>query len=387
MSGRARTIQQIDPLGALGARVYSVLAGVAVVLLALFATWSNPAEVRYPWVAALAILTLAAASLLVIVATDARRTAVGRVPFVAAISLAFGASVLASIATWGTGSSVEHEWGPVGIGILILTFVPYRTAHELAVAGILSSVFVGFVALLRYPPTESGIPTMLYVLAAATPVLALSFAASALVSVVITAVVRWQERALDDVRALASQLHDGIARSVQENRVTILNRDVVPFFEEVLNRADISQDDREHASQISDSIRSVMVAEVDRSWLDGVVEEVGSAILGSDAPGSESVLDPERIAAAMTTDQRTAIRALLVALFGNHEFEPDGFDVVLGREDDRCAVTIRASFRARDGVPDTGLAPYLAVLRVVFLDLRSEIADRILKLRFFYDER
>lgn len=386
MSHRERTIQQLDPLGALGARLFTIAAIAGMVAYAHAMTWLNRFDIVMPSIAVLALLAITGAAVIVVAGTSPARAPVRRPTFVLALGLAFSAMVLNAVAMWGANQYVQDDWGHVAIGMLLVAFSPYRMSRELALSGLLAAIFTGFLVLLQAPALVSSIPTFVFVIVAMAPILAMSFGSAALASTIIASIRRWRSRATLASEALVSQLHDGIARSVQQDRVTILNRDVVPFFSDVLHRAELSDDDREEARQIAESIRRVMVAEVDRSWLDGVVEQVGAS-LGHMAPGAEAVQDNDRLAAAMTTDQRTATRALLVALFGHPEFDPDGFDVRIARRSGGNQVTVRAMFAAPETSVRSDLAPYFAVLRVVFTNLRVAFARNTLTLKFSYDER
>jgi hypothetical protein len=174
-------------------------------------------------------------------------------------------------------------------------------------------------------------------------------------------------------------------RSVQRDRVGTLNYTVVPFFTELLRRDSLDDDDRTRAQAIANSIRSVMVADVDRSWLETVVDQVASQRDGIGAVGSEVVQDPNRLAAGMSTEQRTVMRALILALFDHPGFDPDGFAIVLASRGRSCFVTLTAKLDADESIPKSGLAAYFAVLRIAFTNLRLVFHPPTLTLKFSYD--
>lgn len=386
MTLRERTIQQLDPLGALGARLLTLAAAGGMILYSLLMGWFNRADTISPPLAILALVMVVGAAAIVITGSSPVRAPMRRKTFVIALSSGFLAMVLSAASTWGQNRYVQDDAGPVVLGLLLVACAPYRLSRELVLSGILAAIFTGFLVLVQAESFVTGAPEIVYVLVAMTPILTMAFGAGALSSAIISSIRRWRSRATIASQALVSQLHDGIARSVQQDRVTILNRDVVPFFSDLLYRTEFTDEDRAAARVISESIRSVMVAEADRSWLDGVVEQAG-APLGQFAPGAEAVQDDERLATAMTTDQRTATRALLVALFGHPGFDPDGFDVRISRRTHNHVATVRAMFTAPEAAVRSDLAPYFAVLRVVFFDLRVAFARNTLTLKFSYDER
>jgi hypothetical protein len=161
----------------------------------------------------------------------------------------------------------------------------------------------------------------------------------------------------------------------------------VPFFSGLLSRGQIASSDRVAARDIAASIRSVMVADVDRSWLDSVVDEIATERLNVGVPGSEVVEDPHRLASGMTTEQRIVVRAVIIALFDHPGFDPDGFAVVVARDDDWAVVTLSAKLDSDDSIPRSGLAAYFAVLRIAFGDLNLSFQRPTLILRFSYEHK
>jgi len=129
---------------------------------------------------------------------------------------------------------------------------------------------------------------------------------------------------------------------------------------------------------VSNAIRAVMVAETARTWLDGLVAPSGAR------PDDErsGVTDPERLAMRMTFDQRAAVRALISALVDRAGARDIRID--LERSGDVCRILLRcASDLDEASLPPT-LAPYLAVLRVVFEDVALDTSRPDLSLRFSY---
>jgi hypothetical protein len=148
----------------------------------------------------------------------------------------------------------------------------------------------------------------------------------------------------------------------------------------MLARDELSADDRDRALEISDTIRKLMVADVDRSWLEAVVRQAAGAAARPDA-----VRDPSRVASAMSTDQRTAIRALIVAIAGHPGFDPAAFSVRMSDAGATAHGIVRASFSPAEPAPRSAFGPYVAVLRVAFVDLQVDLAPTTLTVRFSYD--
>lgn len=384
MSNREPTLQQLDPLGGMAVRVITILSAVGIVIFAIAQTIVNARDIDFVGLAVIAIVVIAACAAVLIYSSSPLRAPVNRTVHLLAIGLAMLGLVLNAGSMWRSNTIIQDDWGPSVVGVVSLTLAVYRPARELAIVGSFAALFTGFLALLQAHSLQTPVPPFVFVIVATTPILAMSLAGAMFVRVSVTTLVRWQSRADRAVRRLADRSVEGIARSVQQDRVTILNRDVVPFFAEVLTRASITDEDRARASQIADSIRRVMVADVDRSWLDVVVEQAAGS---RDRPGAEAVQDPERLAGAMNTDQRTATRALIVTLFEHPGFDPDGFDVTIERDGDEVVGTIRADVIRGATSVRSDLAPYLAVFRVLFRDLEVDYSASTVRIRFAYDRQ
>jgi hypothetical protein len=198
---------------------------------------------------------------------------------------------------------------------------------------------------------------------------------------------RWYSPIAIVDRATEAELHERMVRSVYGERIDILNNTVVPFFAELLAGETLTDAERDRATAIATSIRSVMVAEVERSWLDTVVDQAAGERADGSLPGSEVVQDDERRAGAMTTEQRIVMRALIFALFAHPGFDPDGFAVVITGHAGTSEVVLSAKLDADDSIPRSGLAAYFAVLRIAFDECQVSFQPPVLTLRFSYGHR
>jgi hypothetical protein len=181
---------------------------------------------------------------------------------------------------------------------------------------------------------------------------------------------------------------DGIARSVQQDRVTILNREVLPFFLEIIEKPAVSNGDRERARDIASSIRNIMVAEVDRSWLELAVDQLTAADrVGPGASTEQLVRDDDHVANQMSYDQRTALRAFIVALHEGSTHRAGFMKIELFRDGGVFRAVMIAELEIADFAVRSRFAPYFAVLRVMFTDLRLEYLHGVLTLSFSYEQR
>jgi hypothetical protein len=384
---RERTLQQRDPLAALVARPTSYLAAVVVPLHAGVSTVLGAQYVSNPTLATFAVfLTVVAGIGLAVQSSPLRAPLTSRV-FVFVIGLTVLAHVMSVLSTWSTDVYVRDNWGPIAIGLYLVALSPYRPAKQLATGTVLAAIVVAVTAIAQAPSLVYPFPPILFAVVAVTPVLAMGLAAAAFADVLVRSLDRWRVRTSRAFSAMTDQRGESIARSVQQDRVTILNQEVVPFFTAILAGETVTEETRERAREIADAIRAVMVAEVDRTWLDMVMDDAARLTsAGTDAP-SAVVTDADRLAEHMSADQRTALRALVVALHRAGSIEPARTSVVITADERRCDVQLDAPLACGDHDVRAEIAPFLAVMRVVFSDLHVDNDRPTLRLRFSYEQR
>ena len=387
MRAREFTRQQLDPAGTAGVRILTAALIIFVLGYALVMTVVFRSEISDPAAAVLSLAVLAVSCLVLFCAASAYRAPLNRRTHYVIHVAVVVAITLEAVGEWSPNAVVTNDWGPVCLGVVIVALSPYRPARELAATGSISAIFIGFLTLVRVENLDKQAPPFAVVAVTITPLLALCFGASFFSYGLVYSITMWQRRAQIARRNVVSDLRVGIARSVQQDRVTILSRDVLPFFSEVLERETITEADRHRARGIADAIRGLMVAEVNRSWLENLIEETGGAG-HRDTGASEIVVDdPERAAPAMTTDQRTALRALLVAMAEIPNFDRGDLRIRLSRDGTGCHGHLAANFGVTEHAVRSSLAPYFAVMRAVFTDFHFEFVHPTITLRFSYEQQ
>lgn len=374
------TIQQLDPLGTLDGRPVSVAAGFGILAFAGIMSWANAGDIAHPLLAALSLLFVAITSIVLVLGTSPLRA-----PFTGAMhAVAIGSAVIATALSSGslvsTGDTVSDYWSPLIIGVASMALAPYRPARELVAVGVLAAIFTGFVALVFSSLSSSERPAMIAILFAMTPVLTMSLGGAAFARSLAHTHLRWESRAIYAARRQLERQHASVARSVQQDRVTILNRFVVPLFSDLANRKIVSPDDRARAAEYSASLRELMVTEVNRSWLESVVASSFGALDDGDR-----VRDPHRLASAMTAHQRTALRAAVLAVATGGDLKRDSVRLTIERADSGAVIVVTAKVGSSDSAWRSSLAPYFAVLRVVFTGLQISYRSPFLTVRFTYD--
>jgi hypothetical protein len=387
VSGHAHeaTAQQLDPLGTLSGRRPAIVGGMLALLYAVATTARDVDDFPRPGVAVVAVAVLAVACAGLVLGGSSRFAPFTRRRMVLVLATALLAELLSAYATWRHNDFVRDDWGPVALGVLLLAFAPFRPWAEILRAGLVASGIVAAVAVAQLPFFVTTAPPFVLVSAAVAPVLGMTVASATFCRVLVGSVVEWDDRAARAREADVGRVREGMARSVQQDRVTILNRDVIPFLTEVLDRDAITEEDHERARSISDSIRGVMISEAGRSWLDDLLLQHRPTPVGT-AP-ERSVSDPDRVAEFMNVEQRSALRALLDDLLRAAGLQGGAVSIRLARHGSRCEVEVSAVLGRARRRGRSWLAPYLAVFRTAFDSVRVDRRGAELVLRFSYARR
>jgi hypothetical protein len=367
----------------MGSRPLAVVLGAGGVLWASLVSLLDRDVFGAPTLSALTVLLLAASAVVVFTASSPFRAPFTRWAFVAHVALLALATVTAAAAQWGPDRSLVNDFMVLLSAIGIVVVAPYRPWTDLVVGGlvlaVVGAVTGGTVALVH----PAGVPVPVAAFLAAAPTLVLTAASAVFAHTFAGLAERVQIRA--GSYSVERAERDGITSSVQQDRSTILARDVAPFFAELRTRTTLTDADRACAREIADGIRQVMVAEADRTWLEYAVRIAGDT--------AATVDDPLGLAAAMDADQRTVVRAFVRAVLAADTVDPAGIRVTVAPPDPSAvsagsAVTMTFDVTVADS--DVGIHrtfdPYFAVLRVTFPDLDVAVRPSSLTLRFSYDQ-
>lgn len=386
MSSPEQSFQQLDPVGGYSTRPVTLLLSLLIVVYAAAQSGFGWDVITDPLLVILALTSLVLAALGSVFWSSPLRAPFPRAGFAAVVVLTIGAMVLDAAASWNNAAIPPGEWGPVAVGLTLVQLMPYGSPREISTVTSFGAVIAIFIAILHPTGAEGATPMIVTIVATTVPLMAFGYGSAAYASSLRRALRREQSSSVASTGTAGDELRQSIVRSVQQDRVSILNRTVVPFFTQLLRSRRVTAADREKAAAIADSIRSIMVAEADRSWLDTVIDHIAGT--GPDGiPGSEVVQDDERLAAGMSTEQRIVTRALIVALFEHPGFDADGFGVLIARHGRSCAVTLTAKLDFDESIPRSELATYLAVVRIVFGDLQLTFQPPTLTLRFSYEHK
>ncbi|MCA5924562.1 hypothetical protein [Curtobacterium oceanosedimentum] len=374
-----RTAQQYDPLGAMGSRPLAVVLGAAGIVWALLVSVFDRDVEGSATLSALTVLLVAASAAVVFVASSPFRAPFPRWAYIAHVGLLGLASMTSVAAQWGPDRSALNDFMSLITATGIVMVAPYRPWTDLAVGGVVLAVVNAVTWGIGAAVFPHEVPVAVAAFLAAAPTLVLTAASAVFARTFAGLAERVQIRA--GSYSVARAERDGIAASVQQDRSTILSRDVAPFFAELRTRDGITDADRERAREIADGIRRSMVADADRTWFEYAVRVEGGAAAVVD--------DPDGLIATLDTDQRTVVRTFVRAAFRAVTVDPAGFRATVRRADDGSAgVVVALDLVVADS--DIGIHrtfdPYLAVLRVTFPDLDVSVRPSALALRFSYDQ-
>ncbi len=374
---RRRSLQSGDPIGTLAGSALTSIAAGGIILLALVGAASSYSGARHP------LLVLASLGLFVLAAVLLHlKVARSHGPLDRATGLQVvacgSAALLMGVAAVGDVQMANTAWAGYPTSILLLALVPYRPTREMVVLSLAVAALAAFAVTVVAPAGIFGLPGYRQI-AIVLSIAALPLGGIAFTNHVLGFLEHSRRGLLASAVSDARSQETAITRAVQQTRVSVLNREVVPFFADIAARGHVDRVDRERARDLSESIRSLMVADIDRSWLAQFFAERRAAA----APGSVYRLrDPDAVAHRMSLDQRAAVRALVGSL-----------RLTAGESGVECSIDlaghgdeVEGMLTARLGLPTraarTVLAPYLAVVGAAFSDVRFDTRADTLTLRF-----
>lgn len=386
MSHREDTLQQRDPISSHLGRNLGSVAAIGVPTMAAVSMWLNNEQIVHEGLAALSFLLVIAVGAYISIFTQSARAPFRTRSLVVIVIVLLVATILGAISMWGHNASLRNDWAVQSAGIYLLTLTAFRPPRELVLSGGFIAVVVGVLAIAQSPFVENAGPVGVIVLGAMAPVLVATITAAVFSRVLLSEVYRWEREAGRALGSYSEGVTEWVSRSVQQDRVTILNQDVIPLLAGIVASGTITESDKEAAASLSGTIRKLMVADMNRSWLDGVIEQA-RARRGYTPASTRIVRDDVRLADTMTVHQCTAVRALLEALHNAPGCDPDALRLSIEQDKTLCTLSLRAELADTGQTLRRELDPYLAVVYVVFFDVVVEASPRSLTVQFSYGTR
>lgn len=407
MTGRRATQQRLDPLGTLAAWPLAPAVAALVLCYAVIATVLQAHQVTSPLLATMAVLAMAAAAATLVIATQPAFSPFNARMHALMLGFAVLGYLLEQFSRWGGNLLVQDDFGPIGIGLLLLALAPYRPWRQITGSGVLAALIAVAVTVPQAPSFRIDVPVAVYAIIAATQILAPTAAGAAYSRRIVQSILSWQTDARRAIVARTEEARGQVARAVVEQQVTALTAGVIPFLTELLERRSLTPLHIVRAGQLAAEVRRSLVAEIDRTWLDAVATRERAALAERGTPGLLVVADPEHRATMFLADQRAATAALIGALCAAPGFDPHSLVVQiaggavlvpgapsvptgptpLGQLAEAAptqvdTITIQAALDLPPRRVRALLRPYLGVIRVVFAHVRVTVRRPSLTIEF-----
>lgn len=306
MSRMRLTQQEADPIGAITAAPLVAIGAALAFVTSIVLTFAHWHEVGSPVAAVLGVALVAAAGLVAAISA-----APSRAPFSAerlwlVVALAVGAAIAEYVSTIGADRYIYDDFGPIVIGMLILSLAPFCSWVSLLLAGLLSAAVLSILIVGSSTSAVIAAPISALIAVNSAAVLAMSAAAAGYSYAIVDETLAWQREANRAALHRDAELRAGIARSVQQSRVSVLGREVLPFLAGVMTADRISVADADRARELAEALRRALKAGIESTWLDDLAANVH---LSRGIP--VIVDDPVGGAADLGDDQRSALTALI----------------------------------------------------------------------------
>ncbi|RFA15806.1 hypothetical protein B7R21_03635 [Subtercola boreus] len=384
MSASGRTAQEIDPLSGITARIFAMAVGCVAVISATTLTLLNPQEIGSPPLMLLAFVALVAGFGHLVWAADPFRRTVTRARYGITYGLVLVAAVLESLAQLGRDTDVRNDWGPIAVALVLMVSGSYRRPREIVVGTVIAALVVAGTTVLHSGTVGLaglvGATTMSGTLVVALGGGAAIFAAS------LIAGLRAERRRSDDVRRNRN-VRDR-RRAIEEflgTDIEALRREVLPFFRDLKLRDALTDGDRQQAAELARLLRSSLARRLADEPLEGLVGVFD---------------DPLLLAAALNTEQRTALRTVLSHFAGLPGRSASDLSLVLGRGGvagggaaggaadgaadlpaERMTGELVAAFGAERG-PTAGIAPFVGLMQLAFPHVDAHPTRDAIVIRF-----
>jgi len=362
------TPQQIDPLSwftrPLVPVSFAVLALVVGAGTIAFTWHLGP----FVWLDVAAVAFIVAACLVVQFATRPLRPAFGPRDAIVPLAFALVGLVLSTVGTMDSDVLVQHWWAPIGVGLVVATLGPFSTVRQIVAYGSLLSVAAAVCGCIAFVEPDHVWPAVSVAFIAVCSVVIGTVATATFCYVVVSSTQALLAGA-GTIPPASRAASDEAARRVERRTLARLGNRVAPFLEGIADAGEVTAADRALAGQLARQLRSDLVSQANRTWLDSI------ALFGR-----IYVVDPDARADRMNAAQRTALRALLLAVMNNPAATVGTLFIELRGEDDgSTAVALSLDFSLPEGRRAMMLAPYYLTLQTTVQSLSWDPSRDLLR--------
>ncbi|MCD2444227.1 hypothetical protein LQ757_18245 [Agromyces sp. SYSU K20354] len=303
------TQQEADPIGAITASPIVAIGAILAFVGSIALTIAHWGEVSSTLAAVLAIVFVAGAGFVA-----SRSASPARAPFTAdrlwlVVSLAVGGAIAEYVSTIGANRYLYDDFGPLVIGMMILSVAPYCTWRSLVFAGLTASAVLSILVAGGSPTIATGAPPLALIVVGSAPVLAMTAAAASYSYTVVAATLAWHREANRAALEHDVALRSGFAQSGSPSRVSVLRREVLPFLAGVMTAERVSVADADRARELAEALRRALRAGIESTWLDAL-----AASLSATNEVTIGIVDPMGAAVELREDQRSVLTALILWL-------------------------------------------------------------------------
>ncbi len=302
------TLERLDPLSAAAAR--PVTTGAALLALALppITLLTRSHEVTQPLWLIVSFTALAGAVWLLLDRSRASRPLWQ--PASAQVFQVLLATVLVTSAasTAGANALIRDDWAPLVVGVLLVASTPYRPAREIVFWTVVHTLLCAALGIVQSSSASTDVPVLTLAVTGSFSVSVMGFAAAAYARSLNSSTQLWHDRAWQSAAAAAVEHRSGVARSVQQRRVSLLNREVVPYLQRVVAAESIGDDDRDEARRLARSIRTLLVTDVEKTWAQLMLDDLVARHPRLNITALAD--DPDDLGRRSVLERRTLLRAL-----------------------------------------------------------------------------
>lgn len=302
------TLERLDPLSAAAARPVTTGGAVLALTVPIVATVTRAHELVHPAWLVVSLVALVAAVWLLLDRSRVYRPS-WRAPSAQVLQvLLIVVTITSALSTRGANEQVRDDWAPLVTGIVLISLTPYRPAREIAFWAAVHTLLCAVLGMMQSPWAVADVPTLTFAVTGSLSVALMGFAGAAYARSLNGSILLWHDRAWASAEQAAARQRGGVARSVQQQRISTLNRDVVPYLSRVVAADELTDDDRDEARQLARSIRSLLVADVERGWATTLLDEVVGRYPRLNIMARAD--DPDDLGGAASLEQRTLLRAI-----------------------------------------------------------------------------